>query len=56
MSIFGAAAGLIALASLAQAVRIGVLHHDWIAIKLLVGFVLLVLLWWLIASHVAIGD
>jgi hypothetical protein len=39
---FGIVAALLLVAALVQAVRIGLIKGDWIAIKLLVGFVAVV--------------
>jgi hypothetical protein len=54
--VFGVLAALLLAAALAQAVRLGVRRGDWIAIKLLVGFVAVMAAILILAPRLPLGN
>jgi hypothetical protein len=55
MLALGIVAAVLAAAAVGQAVRIGLKHGDWMAVKLLVGFALFAIVL-LLVSRVPVGD
>jgi uncharacterized membrane protein len=56
MQVFVALAVVLGIAAMAQAIRIGVVRHDWIAIKLFVGLTLASGLFLLVAANLNAGE
>lgn len=56
MVVLGFAALVLALAAIAQAVRIGLTSGDWIAVKLTTGVVIVSAMLLLVVPHVSLGN